>query len=79
MCSFLWNEQDPATIIYNLRLYDMVRRLYFVKTGSEPMHEDILELMTFVKSDRELYAVFMVYVRAGKFPDNAIIEKIHNG
>jgi hypothetical protein len=77
MCSFLWNKQDPVTIIYNMRLYDIVRRLYFVKTGNEPTDEEIIHLMNVVRQEKAIMDFFMVYIRSGTFPDNDIVKSIH--
>lgn len=77
MCSFLWNKQDPKTIIYNLRLFDIVRRLYYVKTHQEPLAEDVIRLMDVVKRDKRIMDFFMIYIESGKFPDNDIIKLIH--
>lgn len=75
MCSFLWTtNDDPTTIIYNLRLYDMIRRLYYVKTHEEPSPERVIELMDIVKSHKELNDLFMHFCRIGKFPDNNTIK-----
>lgn len=76
MSSFLWNGQDPETIVYNLRLYDMVRRLYYVKTGEEPTDERLVELVKFVKRNESIMNVFGYYIQHGKFPDNDIISLI---
>lgn len=76
MCSFLWNQQDPRTIIYNLRLYDMIRRLYYVKTGEEATDERIIELMKAVKRNSKIMDFFMIYIESGKFPDKDIIAMI---
>ena len=77
MCEFLWTtNDDPTTIIYNLRLYDLIRRLFYVKTREEPTAERVLELMDFVKSNRELNEFFMYYCKLGKFPSNNTIKYI---
>lgn len=76
MCSFLWNRQDPETIVYNLRLYDMVRRLYYVKTGREATDERIMELVKFVKNNDKLMGVFSHYIESGKFPEQEVIALI---
>ncbi len=76
MCSLLWNKQDPDTIVYNLRLYDMVRRLYYVKVGEEPSDDRVMELLTFVKSDEKIMSVFSHYILTGKFPENEVIAMI---
>ena len=76
MCSFLWNKQDPETIVYNLRLYDIVRRLYFVKVGEEATDERVMELMEYVKSDEKIMRVLSHYILTGKFPESEIIAMI---
>ena len=76
MCSFLWNKQEPETIVYNLRLYDIVRRLYFVKVGEEPTDERVMELMGYVKSDEGIMRVLSKYILTGKFPEKEVIAMI---
>ena len=76
MCSFLWNKQDPETIVYNLRLYDMVRRLYFVKVGEDATDERVMELVEFVKADENIMNVLSRYILTGKFPENEVIAMI---
>lgn len=78
MCEFLWtnNIEDPATIVYNLRLYDMVRRFYYVKTGQEPTPERVIELIHFIKSNKDLDGFFMYYCKKGQFPDTNTIQLI---
>lgn len=76
MCSFLWNHQDPKTIIYNLRLYDIIRRLYYVKTGEEATDDRIVELMKVVKQNKKIMEFFMIYIESGTFPDKDIIAMI---
>jgi hypothetical protein len=77
MCNFLWtNDEDPITIVYYLRLYDMVRRFYFVKTGKEPDAERVLELIDFIKSNKDINDFFMYYCKCGRFPDNRTIQLI---
>jgi hypothetical protein len=71
MSSFLWNQQDPETIIYTMRMYDIVRRLFYVKAGEEATPERIFALMNFVEDNEEVLRTFMVYVTSGKFPDLA--------
>lgn len=79
LCSFLWNSKDdPETIIYNLRLYDMVRRFHYVKTGIEPSASRVIELMDFIKSDSDISDFFMYYCRTGRFPDTDTIKYIKN-
>ena len=77
MSSFLWNQQDPKTIIYNMRLYDIVRRLYYVKTGEEATDERIVQLMEAVRGNKKIMDFFMIYIESGKFPDKDIIKMIH--
>lgn len=77
MCSFLWTtDDDPKTIVYNLRLYDMVRRLYYVKTNEEPEPSTVLRLIKFIKSSDELNKFFMYYCVIGRFPDVNTIKYI---
>jgi hypothetical protein len=76
MCSFLWNKQDPETIVYNLRLYDIVRRLYYVKVGREATDERIMELLEYVKSDENIMRVLSHYILTGKFPEKEVIAMI---
>lgn len=73
MCSFLWNEQEPKTIIYNMRLYDIVRRLYYVKTGKEPTDERVLELVNVVKHNKTIMDFMMIYIESGRFPEPDIL------
>jgi uncharacterized protein YfbU (UPF0304 family) len=77
MCSLLWNQQNPKTIIYNLRLYDIVRRLYYVETGEDATDERIVQLMGVVKGEKKIMDFFMIYIESGKFPENSIIKLIH--
>jgi hypothetical protein len=76
MCSFLWNKQDPETIVYNLRLYDIVRRLYYVKVGEEATDERVMELVEFVKADEKIMKVFSHYILTGRFPESEVIAMI---
>lgn len=77
MCSFLWtNDDDPKTIVYNLRLYDLVRRLYYVKTHKEPTPERVLELISFVKENKEINDFLMHFCKLGRFPDNNTLKYI---
>lgn len=78
MCDFLWTNsvEDPATIVYNLRLYDMIRRFYYVKTGDEPTPQRVLELIHFVKSNNDLDEFFMYYCKRGLFPDTNTLKLI---
>lgn len=78
LSSFLWNSQDPQTIIYNLRLYDIVRRLFYVKTGRDATDEEILHLIDIVKQNEKMMDFFMVYIKKGEFPPNDIIRMIHD-
>lgn len=79
MCEFLWTtNDDPTTIIYNLRLYDLIRRLYYVKTQEEPPPTRVIELMDFVKSHDELNDFFMHYCKIGKFPSVNTLKLINN-
>jgi hypothetical protein len=77
MCSLLWNQQDPNTIVHNMRLYDIVRRLYYVKTNTEPTDERVLKLVAIVKGHKALLDFFMIYVESGKFPDVDVMNNIH--
>lgn len=78
MCSFLWNGLDPETIIFNLRLYDLVRRLHNVKMRREGYEDDLMPLFRSVKNNPEIMDFFMHYVRSGKFPETKIISLIHD-
>jgi hypothetical protein len=78
LCSMLWNEQSPETIIHNLRLYDLIRRLYYVKMMREGSDDDLLPLFKSVRSNPVMMEFFMHYIRLGKFPDTDIIGIIHD-
>jgi hypothetical protein len=75
MCNFLWNtNEDPVTVVHNLRMYDIVRRLYYVKTGEEPTSSRVLELMHFIKNNDDMDSFFMFYCTRGIFPDNNTLQ-----
>lgn len=77
MCEFLWTtNEDAQTIIDNLRMYDMVRRFYYVRTGEQPTSDRVIELMKFIKGNSEINKFFMYYCRQGVFPDNNTIQLI---
>lgn len=78
MSSFLWNNQDPKTIIYNMRLYDIIRRLYYVHKGEEPSDDKVMELMKNVKQNKQMMDFFIVYIQSGTFPSNDVISMIHD-
>lgn len=78
MCSLLWNGMDAETIVYNLRLYDLVRRLHNVKMRKEGYEDDLMPVFRAVKQNPEIMDFFMHYVRTGKFPDSRIISMIHD-
>ena len=78
MCSLLWNEQKPETIIFNLRLYDLIRRLYYVKMKQEGCEEELMPIFKSVKDNQVIMDFFMHYIRVGKFPDTKIIGMIHD-
>ena len=73
MCSFIWNGLDVETIVYNLRLYDLIRRLHNVKMREEGYADDIMPLFRSVKQNPEILDFFMHYVRTGKFPDTKVV------
>lgn len=77
LCSMLWNEQSPETIIYNLRLYDLIRRLHYVKMKREGCEEELMHLFRSVRSNPIIMEFFMHYIKLGKFPDTTIIGMIH--
>ena len=76
MCDFLWNNDMDVDVITNLRLYDLVRRFYYVKTGQEPTSTRVLELIKFIKSNKNMSDFFMFYCENGLFPDNNTIQLI---
>jgi hypothetical protein len=78
MSTLLWNNLDAETIIFNLRLYDLVRRLHNVKLGHEGFEDDLMPLFMSVQKNEEMMEFFMTFVRSGKFPDTTIIKMIHD-
>lgn len=80
MCEFLWDNKnnDSKEILNALRLYDMVRRLYFVKTGEEPDGIAVLEIIKFIESNKELDELIMSYVTTGVFPNATTLKFLKN-
>lgn len=78
LCGMLWNEQTPETVVYNLRLYDLIRRLHYVKLKREASEEELMPIFKSVKRNPVIMEFFMHYIRIGKFPDTNIIGLIHD-
>ena len=78
LCKFLWSDTNknipPETIIHYLRLYDMVRRFYYVKTLSEPTPDTVLNLIDFIESNKDLRNFFSQYCISGTFPSTDTMQ-----
>lgn len=76
MCTCLWGG-DMEEIVEDLRLYDLIRRLYFVKMGESGDAGTLMNVFRSVKKNPLIMDVFTVYVETGTFPDNNLIMSIH--
>ena len=65
----LWNDEGTAQLVIHMRVYDILRRLYYVRSGETPRPSEVLKCMRLVMSNMELREFILGYARAGKFPD----------
>lgn len=67
--NFLWSGQDNIEfLVIHLRLYDLVRRLYYVKIKEEPSRETILKAIKNILKSNHLKNYFRKYILTGQFP-----------
>jgi len=81
MCEFLWSDDDSLDakeVLTSLRLYDLIRRLHYVKTGIEPSPTRILEIINIVKHEKDLYNILMSFCVNGHFPSPSTLRMITN-
>lgn len=69
LSTFLWDDRDTKVLIKHLRLYDILRRICYVKTRKHPTPAKVMELMDFVASNPEIAACFDDLVSRAKFPE----------
>lgn len=73
---FLWNGQSPEKIVDNLRMYDIVRRIYYVRVGEDPSPDEILRVMKQIETNKPVKHFLMRYIRGGRFPDTGTLRRI---
>lgn len=68
MSRFLWSDTDTDTLILNLRMYDIMRRVYAVQHQEEPSPDVVMAGLRYVKNNPGLNMILMSYARRGVFP-----------
>lgn len=67
----LWDEQGTHNLVINLRVYDILRRLYYVRSGQHATPAEVLKCMRMVMGNPDLREFIVSYARAGTFPDTS--------
>lgn len=71
MSNFLWGDEERTQmLISHLRLYDMIRRLYFIKFRENPSHETMNKTLRQIMSNPKLYRLFSMHIERAIFPYN---------
>lgn len=69
MSQMLWSNEGTTQMVIHMRIYDILRRLYFVQIKKEPYHNEVLKCMKIVMENHELREFLMDFARTGTFPD----------
>lgn len=66
---YLWSSEDKRDqLIIHLRLYDLIRRIYYVKLKKEPDHDTVLRAMTKIFKNTWMKNHILHYITNGIFP-----------
>lgn len=74
----LWSDEGTVQLVIHMRVYDILRRLYYVRSGEEPRPSEVLKCMRQVMSNVELREFILEYACAGKFPDTTGWKLLNN-
>ncbi len=69
MSQMLWSNEGTTQLVVHMRIYDILRRLYFVQLKREPCHNEVLKCMKMVMETPELRDFLMGFAQTGTFPD----------
>lgn len=76
---YLWdNEDKQEQLIIHLRLYDLVRRIFYIKTRTEPSRETVLTTVRTILSKTWMKNYVKRYITIGVFPKGDELERIKN-
>jgi hypothetical protein len=78
LSQMLWCEEGTSQLVIHMRIYDILRRLYFVQTQKEPSHNDVLKCMRTVMENKDLREFVMGFARSGTFPDTQKWQLLKN-
>lgn len=68
MSHFLWGDENTTKLLRYLRLYDLLRRMYIVKTKKTPCKKLITQAIKDLEKNEKLYRRFTRYISMGEFP-----------
>lgn len=74
----LWSEEGTNSIIIHLRLYDILRRLYYIKTGKNATPLQVLTCMEKIIENDDMKNYLMSFAISGVFPDEITLRSLKN-
>jgi hypothetical protein len=73
LSEMLWTEEGSKELIEQLRVYDMIRRFYIVRTGIQ--NDTHIKYYFENIKDTELYHLLLDIAKTGQFPLKIILDK----
>ena len=68
MSHFLWGNENLDKLIHYLRLYDLLSRIYTVKTKSIPSPTQVIRAIKDIEKNEKLNEIFGKYIEEGRYP-----------
>lgn len=73
---YMWDSDDNLQqLLVHVRLYDLIRRIYRIKTREEPSKQLIINTIKNINKKRALRNYFKKYIIDGHFPK---LQRIKN-
>jgi hypothetical protein len=68
LSSYLWDNERSEELLMYMRLYDLIRRIYYVKTGQWPEPQYVVQCMENFLSNPSYKSQFIEYIKNIEFP-----------